>query len=52
MDIDFRQRLLEYIDNVASECLPEKPVDDDWMGIDDNVPDVDDELQLDNASQE
>ena len=49
MDIDFRQRLLEYIDNVASECLP---VDGDWMDIDDDVPDVDDELQADNASQE
>ena len=51
MDIDFRQCLLEYIDNVASECLPEKPIDDDWMDIDDDVPDVDDELQVDNAFQ-
>ena len=51
MDIDFRQHLLEYIDNITSECLPEKPGDDDWMDIDNDVPDVDDELQVDNAFQ-
>ena len=33
-DLDFRQRLLDYIENVASECLPQNP-DSDWMDIDD-----------------
>ena len=45
MDIDYRQRLLEYIDTVASECLPENG-SGEWMDIDgDCAPDVDAELE-------
>ena len=36
-NIEFRRRLLNYIDNIASECLPESlanPDDNDWMDID------------------
>ena len=43
VDLDFRTRLLEYMENIASECLPEN-VDDEWMDVDDDVSDVDDEL--------
>jgi len=39
-DLDFRQRLLDYIENVASECLPQQVnSDSEWMDID-----ADDEL--------
>jgi len=48
MDLNFRQRLLQYMENIASECLPED-IDGDWMDVDDDVPYVDDELQVDNG---
>ena len=43
IDFDFRQRLLHYIENIASECLPHD-VEGEWMDIDDAV-DIDDELR-------
>ena len=39
------------LENIASQCLP-NTVDDDWVDIDDEIPDVGDELQVDNDSQE
>ena len=34
-DLDFRQRLLDYIENFASECLPQQVnCDSEWMDID------------------
>ena len=34
-DLDFRQRLLDYIENIASECLPQQVNwDPEWMDID------------------
>ena len=51
-DLDFRQRLLDYIENVASECFPQNP-DSDWMDIDDVADaDVDDDLQTDDESKD
>jgi hypothetical protein len=44
VDIDYRQRLLEYIDAVASECLPQND-SGEWMDIDGGAPDVDEELE-------
>jgi len=36
-DLDFHQRLLYYIENVASECLPQQvDCDSDWMDIDED----------------
>jgi len=51
VDLCFRQRLLEHLENIASECLPEN-VHDEWMDIDDDIADVNDELQVNNASPE
>ena len=34
-DLVFRQRLLDYIENIASECLPQQVnCDSEWMDID------------------
>jgi hypothetical protein len=41
---------LDYIENVISECLPQD-CDSNWMDIDD-VADVDDELQLDESTND
>ena len=48
-DLNFRQRLLEYIENVASECLPQDVnCNTDWMDIDDTTDAyANDELQVD-----
>ena len=35
VDLEFRQRLLYYIENIICECLPSK-IDDEWMDIDDD----------------
>jgi hypothetical protein len=46
-EIDFRQRLLDYIENVASEYLPQQVnSDSEWMDID-----ADDEL-IDESSND
>src|SRR5271154_993046 len=43
-DVDYRQRLLAYIDTVASECLPEND-SSEWMDLDGDAPDVAEELE-------
>ena len=45
---------MDYIENVASESLPQDVNhDSDWMDIDDVVDaDVDDELQVDESSKD
>src|SRR5205814_10110255 len=51
-DLDFCQRLLHYIENIACECLPQDiDYDSDWMDIDE-APDADDELQVDESSND
>jgi hypothetical protein len=51
MDLDFRTRLLEYMENIASECLPEY-IDDGCTIFDGDIPDIDDELLAANGSRE
>ena len=48
MDLDFRRRLLDYIESIASECLPQD-VDGEWMDMDENL-NADDELYVNNNS--
>ena len=48
MDLDFRRWLLDYIESIASECLPQD-VDGEWMDMDENL-NADDELYVNNNS--